>query len=142
MSKVLKFAGVSRVAGVLKFRTAADEKRIAQLIKLGDTDIEISAINSVTSKSMAAKELLGMNFMADNAEVQALLVSVANDDNTVKAPKAKKEVTVKVKAPKAKKVKAPEPRVLSDKEMSDAEWVAEAKRIQFAWVNKALAQKA
>lgn len=140
MSKVLKFAGFSRTNGVLRFRTASDEKRVAQLIKLGDTDINIVSINPVESKAEAAKELIAKTFMADNAEVQALIASVAGGEKIAKAPKAKKEVTVKVKAPKAKK--ATEPRVVSDKEMSDEEWVAEAKRIQFAWVNKALAQKA
>ena len=50
------FAGVSRLKGELKFRTATDDKRFAQLIKLGDTEVEFSRVNA-SSKSEAAQEL-------------------------------------------------------------------------------------
>ena len=56
MSKVIYFAGVSRVAGELKFRTAASPARFQQLGKLGDTDVEMVNVNCET-KSQAAKEL-------------------------------------------------------------------------------------
>ena len=91
MSKIT-FAGVSRTAGVLRFRTASDDKRFAQLAKLGDTDIEFTRVSADT-KSQAAKELLGRNFANGRADIDALLVGVAKDDNTIKP---KRQVTVRV----------------------------------------------
>jgi len=98
MSKAIYFAGVSRVAGVLKFRTAASPARFQQLGKLGDTDVEMINVNCET-KSQAAKELLSRNFANGRADIEALLVSVASDDNPFAKPKAR---TVKVKARKVK----------------------------------------
>ena len=94
MSKAIYFAGVSRVAGVLKFRTAASPARFQQLAKLGDTDVEMINVN-VDSKSAAAKELLSRNFANGRADIEALLVSVASDDNPFARPKTG---TVKVRA--------------------------------------------
>jgi hypothetical protein len=94
MSKQIYFAGVSRVAGVLKFRTAASPARFQQLAKLGDTDVEMINVN-VDSKSAAAKDLLSRNFANGRADIEALLVSVASDDNPFAKPKAR---TVKVRA--------------------------------------------
>jgi hypothetical protein len=94
MSKAIYFAGVSRVAGQLKFRTAASPARFQQLAKLGDTDVEMINVN-VDSKSAAAKELLSRNFANGRADIEALLVSVAQDDNPFAKPKAR---TVKVRA--------------------------------------------
>jgi hypothetical protein len=97
MSKAIYFAGVSRVAGELKFRTAASPARFQQLSKLGDTDVEMVNVN-VETKSQAAKELLARNFANGRADIEALLVSVANDDNPFAKPKvAKKPRTVKAK---------------------------------------------
>lgn len=94
MSKQILFAGVSRVAGELKFRTAANAARLAQLGKLGDTDVELVNVNA-ESKSAAAKELLARNFARGRADIEALLVSVATDDNPFKAKKAR-TVTITV----------------------------------------------
>ena len=94
MSKVIYFAGVSRVAGELKFRTAQSPARFQQLGKLGDTDVEMVNVRCET-KSQAAKELLSRNFANGRADIEALLVSVAQDDNPFAKPKAR---TVKVKA--------------------------------------------
>jgi hypothetical protein len=94
MSKAIYFAGVSRVAGVLKFRTAQSPARFQQLGKLGDTDVEMINVN-VDSKSAAAKELLSRNFANGRADIEALLVSIASDDNPFAKPKAR---TVKVRA--------------------------------------------
>jgi hypothetical protein len=103
MSSIL-FAGVSRTAGVLRFRTASDNKRFQQLIKLGDTDVEFAGVNA-SNKSEAAKELLARNFANGRADIDALLVSIARDDNTVKPTKTR---TVKVRnvtiAPTEKKL--------------------------------------
>lgn len=95
MSKTMSFAGVSRVAGVLKFRGAQNVNRIDQLRKLGDTDVEMLFLGREMTKSEAAKELLARDFANGRTEIDALLVSVASDDNPFKAPKAR---TVKVKA--------------------------------------------
>jgi len=102
MSKVIYFAGVSRVAGELKFRTAQSPARFQQLGKLGDTDVEMVNVRCET-KSEAAKELLSRNFANGRADIEALLVSVASDDNPFAKPKAR---TVKVKAKGVKISKA------------------------------------
>lgn len=103
MSKVLNYAGISRVAGELKFRTATEDSRFLQLTKLGDTDVEFVKITPVETKQEAAQALLDSGFNWDKPEVLALLQGVAG-----KVAKPKVERTVKVKA-KTKKVavKAP-----------------------------------
>jgi hypothetical protein len=95
MSKLISFAGVSRVNGELKFRTAVSPARITQLQKLGDTEVEMRFLNVPMTKSEAAKQLISTGFANDREDVLALLVSVANDDNPFAKPKAR---TVKVRA--------------------------------------------
>ena len=95
MSKLISFAGVSRVNGVLKFRGAQSAARITQLRKLGDTDVEMRFLNTEMTKSEAAKRLIATDFAQGRADVLALLVSVANDDNPFRAKKAR-TVTVTV----------------------------------------------
>jgi hypothetical protein len=95
MSKLISFAGVSRVNGVLKFRTAVSPARITQLQKLGDTEVEMRFLNIAMTKSEAAKRLISTGFANDRADVLALLVSIANDDNPFAKPKTG---TVKVRA--------------------------------------------
>lgn len=125
MSKLIAFAGTSRVAGVLKFRTATDEKRVEQLAKLGDTDINIIKLATpVATKNEAVKAVIQLYGNAE-AEVTAFLAAQVKDENPfAKAPKAKKEITVKVKAPKAKKAKTSEPRELSAKELAAMQFIA------------------
>ena len=89
MSKTITFAGVSRLNGELKFRTATEDKRFAQLVKLGDTEVEFSSVNADT-KQEAAQELLTRNFANGRAEIQALLEAVAGKKTT------KRQVTVRV----------------------------------------------
>ena len=97
MSKLISFAGVSRVNGELKFRTAVSPARITQLQKLGDTEVEMRFLNVPMTKSEAAKRLISTGFANDRKDVLALLVSVANDDNPfVKPKKPAKSRTVKV----------------------------------------------
>jgi hypothetical protein len=128
MSNFITFAGTSRVAGVLKFRTATDEKRIAQLAKLNDTEINLVELQPpVFGKQDAVKALLAMGFGEGDAEVTELLTGMVKDENPfAKAPKAKakKEVVVKVKAPKARKAKANEPRELSAKELVALQFIS------------------
>jgi hypothetical protein len=106
MSKTIYFAGVSRVAGELKFRTATDDKRFLQLIKLGDTDVEMVNLNAET-KQEAAEELLSRNFANGRADIQALLESVAG-----KTSAPRKARTVKIK----KSAVSTEPKKLSVEE--------------------------
>jgi hypothetical protein len=126
MSNFITFAGTSRVAGVLKFRTATDKKRIAQLVKLNDTDINLVELQPpVFDKQGALKALLAMGFGEGDAEVTAFLTAQVKDENPfAKAPKAKKEVSVKVKVAKARKTKANEPRELSAKELAALQFIA------------------
>ena len=126
MSNFITYAGTSRVAGVLKFRTATDEKRIAQLSKLNDTEINLVELQPPAfGKADAVKALLAMGFGEGDAEVSELLTGMVKDENPfVKAPKAakaKKEVVVKVKARKAK---ANEPRELSAKELAALQFIS------------------
>ena len=95
MSKLISFAGVSRVDGELKFRTAVSPARITQLQKLGDTEVEMRFLNTPMTKSEAAKRLISTGFANDREDVLALLVSVAKDDNPFPKPKTG---TVKVRA--------------------------------------------
>ena len=105
MSKLISFAGVSRVNGVLKFRTADSPARITQLQKLGDTEVEMRFLNVPMTISEAAKRLISTGFANDREDVLALLVSVAKDDNPFAKPK-KKSGTVRVKSTKADPVEA------------------------------------
>ena len=118
MSKLISFAGVSRVAGVLKFRGAQNVNRITQLRKLGDTDVEMLYLGRDMTKSEAAKELLARNFANGRADIDALLVSVASDDNPFAKPKAR---TIKVKVAKKDIVEDYFSRVESEQPMSAKE---------------------
>jgi hypothetical protein len=101
MSKTIYFAGVSRVAGELKFRTATEPSRFQQLIKLGDTDVEMVNLNAET-KQEAAEELLSRNFANGRSDIQALLESVAG-----KTSAPRKARTIKVKSTQVKLDKEP-----------------------------------
>jgi hypothetical protein len=125
MSKLISFAGYSRVAGELKFRTATDEKRIEQLAKLGDTDINIVKLaQPVATKNEAVKAVIQLYGNAE-AEVTAFLTAQVKDENPFAKPaKARKEVRVKVKVAKARKATASEPRELSAKELAAMQFIA------------------
>lgn len=102
MYKEIKYAGISRVDGKLKFRTAADSKRIGQLVKLGDTDVNLVGVHADT-KAEAARILLAIDFLKDDTEVQALLWNVSEQKA---APAKKSEVRVKKEVAKKEKVPA------------------------------------
>jgi len=95
VSKLISFAGVSRVNGELKFRGAQNANRITQLRKLGDTDVEMLYLGRDMTKSEAAKELLARNFANGRQDIEALFVSLAKDENPFAKPK--KTRTVKIK---------------------------------------------
>jgi hypothetical protein len=126
MSKLISFVGYSRVAGELKFRTATDEKRIEQLAKLGDTDINMVALPEAMTKSAAAKWALTAEFFTQSTEcgqdVFSLFTANAKDENPFKAVKAKKEVKVRVKV--AKPAKRSEPRELSARELAAMQFIS------------------
>jgi hypothetical protein len=94
MSKAIYFAGVSRVAGELKFRTATEPGRFQQLIKLGDTDVEMVNLRAET-KQQAAEELIARNFANGRADIQTLLEAVAGK---ISKPKQARSVRVKKSA--------------------------------------------
>jgi hypothetical protein len=125
MSKAIYFAGVSRLNGELKFRTAQSPARFQQLTKLGDTEVEMTSVNA-DSKEQAAQELLTRNFANGRAEIQALLEAVAG-----KIAKPKTARTVKVKKSSLKA----EPKKLSVEEankliMSTMREVDEARALE------------
>jgi len=89
------FAGFSRTAGMLKFRTANDIGRAQQLAKLGDTDICMTILPTAMTKNDAARYVLAnlvdrySNF--NTAEAAALLEGLIKDESTVARPKAVKK---------------------------------------------------
>lgn len=126
MSKYITHAGTSRVDGVLKFRTATDQKRISHLKRLkSHTEINLVELQPPAfDKADAVKTLLAMGFGEGDAEVLALLTSMVRDENPFVKPvkaKAKKEAVVKVKVSKVRK--ANEPRELSAKELAAAQFI-------------------
>jgi hypothetical protein len=96
------FAGTSILKGVLKVRFANSEARAKQLIKLGDTDVNIVPLPSAMDKASAVAHLLASGFANSDAVREALKAEVA--------PKAKPARTVKVRVTKmAKAVKSAKP---------------------------------
>jgi hypothetical protein len=99
MSKLISYVGFSRVAGKLKFRTAGNEARVFQLEKLGDTDVTMMLLPKEMTKNEAAKFALTNFFKKVDAEVEALFVANATDENPFKVKKVVKPKTVKVTKP-------------------------------------------
>ena len=127
MSKLISFAGVSRVAGVLKFRGAQSPARITQLRKLGDTDVEMCFLNTEMTKSEAAKRLIATNFANGREDILALLVGVANDDNPFK----KTARVVKIKVPNMAMV-----HLVGAQTKTEELSTSEARKIRDAWNRK------
>ena len=92
----VQFAGFSRVAGVLKFRTANDMARAEQLAKLGDTDISMALLPNPMTKNDAAKYVLtnlAVSYPRFNtSEATRLLTGLIKDENPFAKPKAPKKV--------------------------------------------------
>ena len=98
MSKLISYVGFSRVAGELKFRTAGNEARVAQLEKLGDTDVTMMLLPKEMTKNQAAKFALTNFFKPVDAEVEALFAANAKDENPFDKPaKVAKPKTVVAK---------------------------------------------
>ena len=105
--KTFQFAGFSRVAGELKFRTAMSQARAQQLAKLGDTDVNMTILPKLMSKVEAAKWCLTSPvFDKCGEDVLALFTANAVDENPFVAPKVAKVAKV-AKQPKTVKVTVP-----------------------------------
>ena len=103
MSRQIQYAGYSIVKdGTWKFRTATDERRIAQLEAFGE-QVYMVSIRPVNTKGAAAKELLAMDYMGKDPECVAFFVKHARDENPFKPKKAR---TVKVKVSKSDPVES------------------------------------
>jgi len=94
------FAGTSVLKGELKVRFANSDARAKQLVKLGDTDVNIVQLPRAMDKAEAVAYLLESDFAKD-VLVRAVLEAEVAPKAKVKAPR-----TVKVRAkaikPKAK----------------------------------------
>jgi hypothetical protein len=95
MKDAIIYAGYSRLAdGTMKFRTATTQKRVDQLVALGE-EVHMRIINDVYSKSAAAKELLRLDHANGAKELEAFYSAQVRDENPFAKPKAR---TVKVRA--------------------------------------------
>jgi hypothetical protein len=104
VSKQIQYAGYSIIKdGTWKFRTATDQKRIAQLEAFGESVYMVN-IRPVASKGAAAKELLAMDYMGKDPACVEFFAKHAKDENPFK-PK-KKSGAVRVKSTKADPVEA------------------------------------
>ena len=94
------FAGTSVLKGELKVRFANSDARAKQLVKLGDTDVNIVQLPRAMDKAEAVAYLLESGFAKDILVRAALEAEVAPKAK-VKAPRTVK-VRVKSVKPKAK----------------------------------------
>lgn len=95
MSKTIKYAGYSYLAGELKFRTATTEGRVHQLART-DSDLHMTEIQPCETKAQAAKQLLAMDYAKGNAEIEQLFAYKTLDENPFALSKKKTTVVVKV----------------------------------------------
>ena len=103
MKDAIIYAGYSRLAdGTMKFRTATTQKRVDQLVALGE-EVHMRIINDVYSKSAAAKELLRLDHANGAKELEKFYAAQVRDENPFKPKKAR---TVKVKVSKSDPVEA------------------------------------
>ena len=94
------FAGTSVLKGELKVRFANSDARAKQLVKLGDTDVNIVPLPHAMDKAQAVAYLLESGFAKDILVRAALEAEVAPKVKA-KAPRTVK-VRVKVAKPQAK----------------------------------------
>ncbi len=95
MKDAIIYAGYSRLAdGTMKFRTATTQKRVDQLVALGE-EVHMRIINDVYSKSAAAKELLRLDHANGAKELEAFYSAQVRDENPFK----KISRVVKIKVP-------------------------------------------
>jgi hypothetical protein len=100
MKDAIIYAGYSRLAdGTMKFRTATTQKRVDQLVALGE-EVHMRIIPDVYSKSAAAKELLRLDHANGAKELEKFYAAQVRDENPFK----KTTRVVKVKVPNKAKV--------------------------------------
>jgi hypothetical protein len=103
MKDAIIYAGYSRLAdGTMKFRTATTQKRVDQLVALGE-EVHMRIIPDVYSKSAAAKELLRLDHANGAKELEKFYTAQVRDENPFAKLQAR---TVKVKAKGVKISKA------------------------------------
>jgi hypothetical protein len=89
MKDAIIYAGYSRLAdGTMKFRTATTQKRVDQLVALGE-EVHMRIINDVYTKSAAAKELLRLDHANGAKELEAFYVAQVRDENPFRVVKLK-----------------------------------------------------
>jgi hypothetical protein len=89
MKDAIIYAGYSRLAdGTMKFRTATTQKRVDQLVALGE-EVHMRIINDVYTKSAAAKELLRLDHANGAKELEQFYVKQVKDENPFRVVKLK-----------------------------------------------------
>jgi hypothetical protein len=89
MKDAIIYAGYSRLAdGTMKFRTATTQRRVDQLVALGE-EVHMRIINDVYSKSAAAKELLRLDHANGARELEKFYTAQVRDENPFRVVKLK-----------------------------------------------------
>jgi hypothetical protein len=127
MKDAIIYAGYSRLAdGTMKFRTATNEARVAQLVGFGE-EVHMILINGVYTKSAAAKELLRLDHANGAKALEQFYTAQVRDENPFK----KTTRVVKVKVPNMAMVHLVGAKIETE-ELS----TAEARKIRDAWNRK------
>ena len=89
MKDAIIYAGYSRLAdGTMKFRTATTQKRVDQLVALGE-EVHMRIINDVYTKSAAAKELLRLDHANGAKALEQFYTKQVKDENPFRVVKLK-----------------------------------------------------
>jgi hypothetical protein len=89
MKDAIIYAGYSRLAdGTMKFRTATTQRRVDQLVALGE-EVHMRIIGDVYSKSAAAKELLRLDHANGARELEKFYAAQVRDENPFKVVRLK-----------------------------------------------------
>ena len=106
MKDAIIYAGYSRDnSGKMRFRTATTQKRVDQLVALGE-EVHMRIIPDVYSKSAAAKELLRLDHANGARELEAFYTAQVRDENPFAKPKKVRTVKIKAKGVKISKATA------------------------------------
>jgi hypothetical protein len=89
MKDAIIYAGYSRdKSGKMRFRTATTQKRVDQLVALGE-EVHMRIIPDVYSKSAAAKELLRLDHANGAKELEKFYAAQVRDENPFRVVKLK-----------------------------------------------------
>jgi len=89
MKDAIIYAGYSRdKSGKMRFRTATTQKRVDQLVALGE-EVHMRIIGDVYSKSAAAKELLRLDHANGAKELEKFYTAQVRDENPFRVVKLK-----------------------------------------------------